>query len=58
MIFAVSGSAVSMLHLYGEAGRGASMSSLFEIVLLLVHQEMVDGAEVSVSSLQGQPTPP
>lgn len=42
-----------VLHMYGEAARGASVSALLQTVLLSVHLQVVDGAATPVSPLSG-----
>ena len=47
-----------MLYLHGETPKCTFVSTLLEAVLLHVYKEMVDGAEVAVSSLSSQPPHP
>ena len=57
MIVADVGGGVPLLHLYGEAGGRTPVPSLLEAVLLCLRAAMVDGAAITVPSLQGGPAP-
>lgn len=51
MVMLVSGRGVPLLHLYGEVAGCSSLPSLFQALLLLVYQKVVDRAEITVPAL-------